>query len=182
MPIDIAFCALRACTAVALGFVSGQAEHTHEAIAAGLEAAVNGGEALTAFTEREKEVLLPALQKVAKHLEELYQESLRQSHSAGFRENVEVAFANLPEVFDKCLPSAEGLAELNHDPDRVAKAVVDHAVAIQMDVFADPSGEARKLLTTLIATAYRELRGAAQVRRDGRRRKLGGGPRPAATD
>jgi len=162
MPFDIAFCALRACTALALGFVSGQAEHVHEAVAAGLEAAVNGGEALTAFSEREQQVLLPTLRKAAKHLEELYAQSLRQSHSAGFRENVETAFANFPEVFARCLPSAEALAELNHDPDKVAKAVVVKAIAIQMEVFKDPHGEAHKLLTALIATTYRELREAPE--------------------
>src|SRR6202011_3126425 len=82
--------------------------------------------------------------------------------SAGFRESVQVAFANLAEVIARCLPTREALAQMNHDPEKIATAVVDAALHIQLDAFADPHGEARKILVLLVCETYSALLGDAK--------------------
>ena len=124
-----------------------------------IEGLVKGGEAVEAFHERDKRILAATLKATAKKLETLYDDLLKQSHSSGFREQVETAFANLPDVIKQCLPTGDALARMNHDPKRIAEAVVEAAVARQFDVFADPSGEARKIFTLLVRETYAALLG-----------------------
>ena len=133
-----------------------------ESAAQAIEGLLKGGEAANAFRERDQQILGSALRATAKRLEALYGDSLAHPHSPGFRETVEVAFANLSEVFARCLPTGEALAKMGHDPERIAAAVVDAALAIQIDVFADPYGEARKILTLLVRTTYETLKGDAK--------------------
>ncbi len=61
-------------------------------------------------------------------------------------------------IFPLLARDGEDLAHLNHDPDRISTAVVDNAVKIQMEIFADPYGEAGKILVTLASSTYSALR------------------------
>ena len=63
---------------------------------------------------------------------------------------------------------------MNHDPQTIAVAVVDAAVNIQLDVFADPHGEARNVLILLVSTTYSALRDDAKVHGRAAGRELGG--------
>ncbi len=149
-----------AATLIAVGQKLGGGEGvSFETVASTLEGVMTGGEAVEGFRERDRKIFAQALNAAAKKLEALYAESLRRSHSPGFEDGVRVAFANLAEVIARCLPGGEDLARLEHDPDRIAAAVVEKALAIRMEIFADPHGEARKILVTLVSGAYRALRG-----------------------
>ena len=163
-PLSLAVCAMKtvasAATLIAVGQkLRGGEGVSFETVASTLEGVMTGGEAVEGFRERDRKIFAQALNTAAKKLEALYAESLRRSHSPGFEDGVRVAFANLAEVIARCLPGGEDLARLEHDPDRIAAAVVEKALAIRMEIFADPHGEARKILVTLVSGAYRALRG-----------------------
>ncbi len=161
-PFSLSVCALKICAAVTSILAAHGTDNAAESAAQAIEGLLKGGEAVKAFRERDQQILGSALRGTAKRLEALYQESLKRQHSSGFRENVEVAFANLSEAIAKCLPSGEALARMGHDPGRIAAAVVDAALALRMDVFSDPYGEARRILTLLVQATYEALKGDAK--------------------
>ncbi len=162
-PLTLAVCAVKtvasAAALIAVGQKLGGGEGvSFETVASALEGLMTGQEAVKDFQERDRKIFAQTLNAVAKKLEALYAESLRRSHSLGFEDNVRVAFSNLAEVIARCLPNSEDFARLNHDPDRIAAAVVDNALKMQMEIFADPYGEARKILVTLVSSTYSALR------------------------
>ena len=161
-PFSLGVCALKTVSAAASILAAADKDVSFESAALAIEGLVKGGEAVKAFHERDQRILAATLNATAKKLEALYEDSLRHSHSPGFREQVEVAFANLPDVVKQCLPTGEALARMNHDPKRVAEAVVDAAVARRFDVFADPNGEAQKILALLVRETYAALLGDAR--------------------
>jgi tetratricopeptide (TPR) repeat protein len=159
-PVSLALCALKTCAAVSSMLASQFTENPPEAWTLFIEGGVKGGEAAKVFGENGRPMFAAALSGSVKRLERLYEESLRHAHSPGFRETVEVAFANFAEVIARCLPTGADLAKLDHDPEKIGEAVVKAALALRMDVFAD--GEARRMLTTLVSETYAELRGDAK--------------------
>ncbi len=161
-PFSLSVCALKTASAMFSILAAGDKDVSFESVALAVEGLVKGGEAVKAFRERDQKIFAATLNATAKKLEALYQDSLRQSHSAGFRESVQVAFANLSEVIARCLPTGEALARMNHDPEKIAAAVVDAALKKRMEVFADPNGEARKILVLLVSETYSALRGDAK--------------------
>ncbi len=161
-PFSLSVCALKTVSAAASILAAADKDVSFESAALAIEGLVKGGEAAKGFQEREQRILAATLKETTKKLEVLYQESLKRRHSPGFREQVEVAFANLSEVMGRCLPTGEALARMNHDPEKIAEAVVAEALKIRMDVFADPSGEARNILVMLVRETYSALRGDAR--------------------
>ena len=127
-PFSLSVCALKTVAAVSSILAAGDKDVSFESVALAVEGLVKGGEAVKAFRERDQKIFAATLNATAKKLEALYQDLLRHSHSAGFRESVEVAFANLSEVIARCLPTGEALARMNHDPETIAAAVVDAAL------------------------------------------------------
>jgi tetratricopeptide (TPR) repeat protein len=119
------------------------------------EAIKSGGEAAAKLRGPEVPKLRHALDASEKVVARAYAESLKNSHSHGFADVVDQAFANLAEVFDSCMPAGQELARLKHDPEAIANYVADAAVAQHMDVFRD--GEGRKILIVLVMLAYTEL-------------------------
>jgi tetratricopeptide (TPR) repeat protein len=119
------------------------------------EAIKSGGEAAAKLRGPEVPKLRHALDASEKVVAQAYAESLKNSHSHGFADIVDQAFANLAEVFDSCMPAGQELARLRHDPEAIANHVADAAVARSMDVFRD--GEGRKILIVLVLLAYTEL-------------------------
>jgi tetratricopeptide (TPR) repeat protein len=119
------------------------------------EAINSGGEAAKKLRGPDVPKLHDALKSSQKTLGRVYAESLKNSHSAGFAEAVDLAFANLGEVFETCMPRGQQLAKLNHDPELIGNFVADAAVARQIDAFRD--GEGRKLLVALVVLAYTSL-------------------------
>src|SRR5271166_6010041 len=69
-----------------------------------LEDLDSGNEAFARLRGTQAATLHKALAQSKKAIEECYEGSLRRTHSAGFRETVEAAFANLGEVFESCVP------------------------------------------------------------------------------
>ena len=161
-PFSVSVCALKIVSAAASILAAGDKDVSFEFAALAIEGVVKGGEAVRAFREQDQRILAATLSATAKRLEAVYEDALRQSHSQGFRELVEVAFANLSEVIARCLPTGEALARMNYDPDRIAAAVVDAALSIRMDAFDDPRGEARRILVLLVGQTYSALRGDAK--------------------
>jgi tetratricopeptide (TPR) repeat protein len=119
------------------------------------EAISSSGEAAKKLRGPDVPKFHDALQASQKTLEQAYAESLKNSHSAGFDETVALAFANLGEVFETCMPRGQQLAKLNHDPESIGNFVADAAVARQIDAFRE--GEGRKLLVALVVLAYTSL-------------------------
>ena len=158
-PFSLSVCALKTVSAAASVLAAGGKDISFESVAKAIDGLMKGDEAVRAFRERDQKIFAATLTATAKKLEALYQESLKHSHSAGFRESVDVAFENLSEVFARCLPTGEALAEMNHDPEKIAEAVLGAALEIQMEVFEDPSGEGRKILIHLVSETYKALRG-----------------------
>jgi len=142
-PFSLSICALKTASAMCSILAACDKDVSFESVALAVEGLVKGDEAVKAFRERDQKIFAATLNATAKKLEALYQDSLRQSHSAGFKESVQVAFANLSEVIARCLPTGEALARMNHDPEKIAAAVVDAALKIRMEAFADPHSEAR---------------------------------------
>ncbi len=161
-PFSLGVCAMKIASAAASLLTAGDQGVSFQAAASAIQALMKGGEAVKAFREQDQKIFAATLTATAKKLEALYRKLLRHSHSAGFRESVDLAFENLSEVFARCLPTGEALARMNHDPTKIAEAVVNAAVKIQMDVFADPSGEARKILILLVSQTYKALRDDAK--------------------
>jgi tetratricopeptide (TPR) repeat protein len=119
------------------------------------EAIKSGGEAAAKLRGPEVPKLRHALDASEKVVAQAYGESLKNSHSHGFADIVDQAFANLAEVFDRCMPAGQELVRLRHDPEAIANHVADAAVARRMEVFRD--GEGRKILIVLVMLAYTEL-------------------------
>ena len=120
-----------------------------------LEGLASGGEAASKLRGAETPTLLRAMRKARLDLEKAYDEALRQPHSPGFAEVVALAFENLSEVFDQCLPGGSDLARLRHDPEKIGDWIADRAVARKIEVFE--GGEGRRLLVSLLVLAYRLL-------------------------
>ena len=163
-PFSLGACAVKA-AASAAGLIAvaqkigGGNGVSFETVASALESMTKGGDAVKAFREAEQKVFSDTMNAVAKRAEALYeQEVLRRAHSKGYEETVRVAFANIPEVVARCLPTGAELARLDHDPDRVAEAVLQRALAIHMDIFDAPYAEARKILVDLVRGTYAALR------------------------
>ena len=127
-PFSLSVCALKTASAVFSILAAGDKDVSFKSVALAVEGLVKGGEAAKAFRERDQRIFAATLSATTKKLEALYQDSLKQSHSAGFKESVQVAFANMSEVIARCLPAGEALARMNHDPERIAAAVVDAAL------------------------------------------------------
>ena len=127
-PFSLSVCALKTASAMFSILAAGDKDVSFESVALAVEGLVKGDEAVKAFRERDQKIFADTLNATAKKLEALYQDSLRLSHSAGFKESVQVAFANLSEVIARCLPTGQALARMNHDPEKIAAAVVDAAV------------------------------------------------------
>lgn len=161
-PFSLGVCALKTVSAAASILAAADKDVSFESAALAIEGLVKGGEAAKAFRERDQRILAATLSATAKKLETLYADSLRHSHSPGFRQQVQLAFANLSEVIARCLPGGEALASMNHDPERIAESVVAAALKIQLDAFNDPHGEARKILVLLVSQTYSALRGDAR--------------------
>jgi tetratricopeptide (TPR) repeat protein len=161
-PFSLSVCAMKTVAAAASLLAAGDKGVSCESTAKAIEALMRGGEAVKDVRELDQRDFAHALKNAAKRLEAIYQDSLRHGHSPKFRESVELAFANFSEVTARCLPTREALARLNHDPEKIAAVVVDEALKIQLDVFADPTGEARKILILLVSQTYSALRGDAK--------------------
>jgi tetratricopeptide (TPR) repeat protein len=119
------------------------------------EALDSGGEILDKLGGPEAATLHKALVRSRAEIEKAYEAALQGNHSEGFRQTAEVSFANLGEVFESCVPGAEELARLRHDPEAIANRVADNAVARSMPLFE--SGEGRKILVSLVVLAYTSL-------------------------
>jgi predicted RNase H-like HicB family nuclease len=150
-----AFCIGKICVAGAkiLGALHSDAPHEH--LKDVFEALGSGGEAAVKLRGPEMQAFGKALESSRKILKQTYDEALKNSHSIGFADTVDQAFANLAEVFETCVPRGQQLAKLNHDPEAIGNFVADAAVERQIDVFRD--GEGRKLLVVLVALAYTSL-------------------------
>jgi phage shock protein A len=160
-PLSLALCAVKTVAAAASLIAVGEklgGEVSFQTLSQALEGMMRTGEAVKGFRGHDSKIFAATLEQAAKRLEARYEDALKQRHSAGFEDAVRVAFANLAEVIGGCLPSEEALARMNHDPDRVAATVVEAALAIRMDVFADADGEARKILVNLVSHTYAALR------------------------
>ena len=103
----------------------------------------------------DKDVFKTALRAAEGALTDAYEASLKNSHSQSFRDDVEIAFASLAEVFDTCVPRGQALAELNLDPRKIGEAIADAAAGKAMVVFKQ--GEGRKLLVDLVVLAFAKL-------------------------
>jgi tetratricopeptide (TPR) repeat protein len=114
-----------------------------------------GGEGVSKLRGPEVPTLRKALVSSRSALEKTYRETFRNNHSPEFHENVEVAFANLGEVFDACVPQGQDLAKLRHDPQAIGEWIADAAVARKIEVFQ--AGEGRSLLIRLVTLAYTSL-------------------------
>jgi tetratricopeptide (TPR) repeat protein len=119
------------------------------------EAVGKGGEAAEKLRGAEVPTLRKALEDSRSALEQAYAEAFKHDHSSSYRERVDVALANLGEVFDKCVPQGQELAKLKHDPQAIGRSIADAAVARQMEIFRD--GESRALLIRLVVLAYTSL-------------------------
>jgi tetratricopeptide (TPR) repeat protein len=155
MDLGSAICIGKICASAAsiLGAAHSDAPRDH--LKDIFEAIKSGGEAAAKLRGPEVPKLRHALDASEKVLVQVYAESLKNSHSDGFADIVDQAFANLAEVFDSCMPVGQELARLRHDPEAIANHVADAAVARRMEVFRD--GEGRKILIVLVMLAYTEL-------------------------
>ncbi len=157
-PFSLGVCAIKMVAAAASLLAAADKGVSAESAANAIEALMKGGEAVGDFRDQGSHDFANALKGAAKSLEARYEELLRGAHSAEYRESVAVAFANLSEVIAQCLPARAALARMNHDPETIARAVVDAAIQRRMDIFADPSGEARQILIVLVSQTYTALR------------------------
>jgi tetratricopeptide (TPR) repeat protein len=155
MAIATALCLGKLCISGASMLSSAFSDAPLERIRDILGAFDSGNEAFAKLRGAEATTLHKALAQSKIAIQETYESSLRHSHSAGFREAVETAFANLGEVFESCVPSGQDLARLRHDPEAIANKVADNAVARNMPFFK--SGEGRKILVSLVVLAYTAL-------------------------
>lgn len=143
------------CVNIAAILGAAQSDQPLDHVGKVLEAVTKGGEAVAEFRSAERDLLQRALRSAEQQLIATYDDSFKNSHSSGFKESVDTAFANLAEVFDQCVPRGQALAALNLDPQLIGKAIADAAAARQMDAFRD--GEGRKLLMALVGLAFAEL-------------------------
>jgi hypothetical protein len=155
MSVTTVLCIGKICVSVAsiLGAITSDnpLEHLKEIF----EAISSGVEAASKLQGPEVPTLRRALEASKATVQKAYEQSLSKTHSAGFSETVEIAFASLTEVFDRCIPRGEELSKLRHDPYKIAETMADRAVAQNMEVFSE--GEGRKLLVALIVLAYTSL-------------------------
>jgi hypothetical protein len=119
------------------------------------DAVATGGEQLKQLRGPEALKLRGALSRSTTKLEKVYERALKQAHSTQYSETVQVAFSNLEEIFDRCLPDGRQMARLHYDANAVGNWIADRAVEHGMDVFRE--GEGRKLLVSLMTSAYASL-------------------------
>ena len=157
MPFDpaIALCVSRLCVGAAALLGVANSSQSLDQLKDVFEAVATGGEALAKLRGPEARIFGKALKAAEVEVLAACAESLRKQHSSGFRETVELAFANFSEVFESCLPRGEEFARLGHDPLRIANWIADAAVQRQMEVFRD--GEGRTILVGLVVLAYERL-------------------------
>jgi tetratricopeptide (TPR) repeat protein len=155
MSVTSAVCIGKICVAGAkiLGALHSDAPQEH--LKDIFEALGSGGEAADKLRGSEMQTFGKALESSRKTMEQVYDQALKNNHSAGFADTVDQAFANLAEVFETCVPRGQQLAKLNHDPESIGNFIADAAVARQIDAFRE--GEGRKLLVALVVLAYTAL-------------------------
>jgi tetratricopeptide (TPR) repeat protein len=155
MSLSAALCIGKICVGIASIVTAVRTEQPLDHLKEIFEAVSSGSEAAAKLRGPEVPTLGKALETSRATLEEAYAESLKNSHSTDFAETVDLAFANLAEVFDTCMPHGQELAKLKHDPDAIGNFVADAAVAQQIEAFRD--GEGRKILVALVTLAYASL-------------------------
>lgn len=124
-----------------------------------LDACSKGLVTASVLGPEESDVISGVLRKASRELKIHYDEILsRESRGDhAYRDEINAAFLSLNDVFDRCIPSPEKVAELGLDPHLIALSVADAAAKHNSDDFSE-GRPGRHILISLVEDSYRRLR------------------------